>query len=34
MLTLENQRAKLAEVEDLLRCILTDSGACQYILRV
>ena len=34
MLTLENQRAKLAEVEDLLRCILTDSGACQPILRV
>lgn len=34
MLTLENQRAKLAEVEDLLRCLLVNSGACQPILRV
>lgn len=34
MLTLENQRAKLAEVEDLLRCLLVNNGACQPILRV
>ena len=34
MLTLENQRAKLAEVEDLLRCLLVNNGAVQPILRV
>lgn len=33
-LTLDMQRAQLAEVEDALRCILTNRGATQCILRV
>ncbi|WBM40034.1 DnaT-like ssDNA-binding protein [Alcaligenes faecalis] len=33
-LTLNMQRAQLAEVEDSLRCILTNRGAVQCILRV
>jgi len=33
-LTLDMQRAQLAEVEDLLRCLLVNRGATQCILRV
>ncbi|MCC9162848.1 hypothetical protein LNA76_05850 [Alcaligenes sp. MMA] len=33
-LTLDMQRAQLAEVEDLLRCLLINRGATQCILRV
>lgn len=32
--TLDMQRAQLAEVEDLLRCLLVNRGATQCILRV
>lgn len=34
LLTLENQRARLAEVEDSLRCILKPAGTIHYLLRV
>lgn len=34
MFSLENQRARLAEVEDSLRCILNNNGAQQCVLRV
>ncbi|WP_302356677.1 DnaT-like ssDNA-binding protein [Alcaligenes sp. YSL9] len=33
-LTLDMQRSQLAEVEDLLRCLLVNRGATQCILRV
>lgn len=33
-LTLDMQRAQLAEVEDLLRCLLVPKSATQHILRV